>query len=148
MTSILLSQLYSRTTVQAGDIACKPINSKVDNSNYIELSIIIKLERKESLRHGASIENLRMHKHMRVIHRKNGWPNVWLSKGGIARSWQRRGFRENATNFLTFAAHWVHGSVFTTNRHPRGEIDLTHTHTHTHTDTTNTHTHRQTRRLP
>ena len=34
-----------------------------------------------------------------VIRRKKGWPHVWPSKGGSARSRQRSSFRENATYF-------------------------------------------------
>ena len=32
------------------------------------------------------------------------------------------GFKENPTNFLTSVARWLRDSIFTTNKHSRGEI--------------------------
>ena len=61
---------------------------------------------------------------MRVIRRKNGRPYVWPSKGGRARSLKCVGFRESATNILTFVVRWGRDGVFRKNRSSRGEMSL------------------------
>ena len=66
------------------------------------------------------LEDLRMH-NAHACSPQEKWPNyVWPANRGSAGSRQRGSVRENATNILTFVARSVRGSVFTTNRSPRG----------------------------
>ena len=150
MTSFLLSQLYSRTTVQVADIAYKPINSKIHRPLH-----------HHKARTQGELTAWSIHREpwrtcvctmrMRVIRRKNGRPNVWPSKGGITRSRQWRGFRENATNFLTLQAEHIQNTrkcptinfgLLTCSQCYTWCTDAAHAHTHTNTHT-HTHTHKQ-----